>query len=278
MKKLRDRVAVVTGAASGIGRAVSIALAREGCDLAIGDVNEQGLAETAEQIRALGRRVCTHRVDVADKQRMQRYAEEVFAEYGKVEIVVNNAGVTVAASFDEQSIEDWEWIVGINFWGVIYGCKFFLPYLKLADEAHIVNLSSMFGFIGVPTQSSYCATKFAVRGLSEALWGELREHGIGVTSVHPGGIRTNIAKSARASHSEIKQGVIEFIDRVPVSPDQCARQIVSAIKKNKMRQLVTAESYLSDWVKRLWPVLTQRLIGWSYSRTLPKVLGQPPGA
>jgi short-subunit dehydrogenase len=278
MKKLRDRVAVVTGAASGIGRATSIALAREGCDLAISDLNEQGLAETAAEIRALGRRVCTHRIDVADKARMQRYADEVFAEYGRVEIVVNNAGVTVATSFDEQSIEDWEWIVGINFWGVIYGCKFFLPYLKLADEAHIVNLSSMFGFIGVPTQSSYCATKFAVRGFSEALWAELREHGIGVTSVHPGGIRTNIAKSARASQSEIKQGVIEFIDRVSVSPDQCARQIVSAIKKDRMRQLVTPESYLTDWVKRLWPVLTQRLIGWSYNRALPKVSGQPPGA
>jgi len=265
MKNLKDRVAVVTGAASGIGRATAVALAREGCDLAICDVNEAGLAETATEIQALGRRVCTHRVDVSDKARMQRYAEEVFTEYGHVHVLVNNAGVTVAAPFEEHSLEDWEWIVGINFWGVVYGCKFFLPYLKQADEAHIVNLSSIFGIVGVPTQASYCATKFAVRGLSEALWAELKQHNIGVTSVHPGGVRTNIAKSARAEQEELKTSAIDVIERFSVPPEHCAKVIVKAIKKNKMRQLVTRESVLLDTAKRLSPGLLQGLVQRGYA-------------
>ena len=141
---------MVTGAASGIGRATSLALAREGCHLAVSDVNADGLEETAAAIRAQGRRVCSHEVDVADKQRMRRYVDEVVDEYGRVNIVVNNAGVTVASSFEDHSIEDFEWLIGINFWGVVYGCKFFLPHLKAADEAHIVNISSVFGIVGAP--------------------------------------------------------------------------------------------------------------------------------
>jgi short-subunit dehydrogenase len=260
MKNLKDRIAVVTGAASGIGRATSIELAREGCDLAISDVNEVGLEETAVEIRALGRRVCTHKVDVADKERMRLYAEEVLSTYGAVHVLVNNAGVTVSSTFEEQSLEDWEWIVGINFWGVLYGCKFFLPYLKQADEAHIVNLSSMFGLLGVPMQSAYCATKFAVRGLSEALWVELKQHNIGVTSVHPGGVRTNIAKSARTANDEVKGQAIDIIERLSISPERAAKLIVKAIKKNKMRQLVTRETYLVDVAKRIAPGLPQRLL------------------
>jgi short-subunit dehydrogenase len=270
MRTLKDRVAVVTGAASGIGRATSIELAREGCDLAICDVNDGGLAETAAEIRALGRRVCVHHVDVSDKERMRRYADEVIAEYNQVNVLVNNAGVSVTAEFDQHSIEDWEWIVGINFWGVLYGCKFFLPYLKQADEAHIVNLSSVFGIIGVPSQASYCATKFAVRGLSESLWVELKPLNIGVTSVHPAGVRTNIAKSSRAAREDLKNQAIEIIERFSVTPERCAKLIVSAIKKNKMRQLVTRESYIIDTVKRLWPALPQRILHYGYVRGVLK--------
>jgi NAD(P)-dependent dehydrogenase (short-subunit alcohol dehydrogenase family) len=268
MKTLKDRVAVVTGASSGIGRATAVALAKEGCDLAISDVNEAGLAETAELVRATGRRACTHRVDVSDKARMQRYAEEVFAEYGKVHVVVNNAGVTVTAPFDEHSLEDFEWIVGINFWGVVYGCKFFLPYLKQQDEAHIVNLSSVFGLVGVPLQTSYCATKFAVRGFSEALWVELKPHGIGVTSIHPGGVRTNIAKTARTTHEDLRQQGVDLLDRVSITPEKCAAQIVSAIKKNKQRKLVTRETVFVDGLKRLSPTLAQVMLARGYERGL----------
>jgi NAD(P)-dependent dehydrogenase (short-subunit alcohol dehydrogenase family) len=268
MKKLQDRVAVVTGAASGIGRATSLALAKEGCALALGDVNEAGLEETAAAARALGRKVTTHKVDVADKERMRHFADEVYAAHGAVHVLVNNAGVTVTSPFEEHSLEDWEWIVGINFWGVVYGCKFFLPYLKQADEAHIVNLSSLFGLIGVPTQTSYCATKFAVRGLSEALWVELKDLNIGVTSVHPGGVRTNIAKSARSEGAALKSRAIDVIDRFSVSPERCARQIVGAIKKNKMRQLVTRETHFVDVAKRLSAVLPQRLLLAGYRRQI----------
>jgi NAD(P)-dependent dehydrogenase (short-subunit alcohol dehydrogenase family) len=266
MKKLHGRVAVVTGAASGIGRATALELAKEGCELAIADLNEVGLEETAAAARALGRKVSVHKVDVSDRERMRRFADEVQQEHGAVHVLVNNAGVTVTASFEEHSLDDWEWIVGINFWGVVYGCKFFLPYLKQADEAHIVNLSSMFGLIGVPTQTSYCATKFAVRGLSEALWVELKDLNIGVTSVHPGGVRTNIAKSARSEAAELKTRAIDVIERFSVSPGRCAKLIVGAIKKNKMRQLVTRESHLVDVAKRFSPVLPQRLLLAGYRR------------
>ena len=234
MKVLKDRVAVVTGAGSGIGRATAIELAREGCDLAISDVNEAGLAQTAEAIRALGRRACSHRVDVSDKERMRRYADEVVAEYGRVNVLINNAGVTVTAEFQDHSLEDFEWLIGINFWGVVYGCKFFLPHLKQAGEGHIVNLSSVFGFAGFPAQSSYCASKFAVRGFSESLWVELREHNIGVTSIHPGGVRTNIAKSARsAGPAELQNTAEDIIARAAVTPERCARLIVRRSRRTR---------------------------------------------
>ena len=196
MKNLQNRTAVVTGAGSGIGRALSVLLAKEGCRLAIADINAEGLAETERVVAALGRPVSSHKVNVADKERMQEFVEEVVAAHGGVHIVVNNAGVAVAKTFMDHSIEEFEWLMGINFWGVVYGCKFFLPHLLKADEGHIVNLSSLFGLLGVPMQSSYCSSKFAVRGLSESLRIELASSNVGITSVHPGGIATNIAASS----------------------------------------------------------------------------------
>jgi len=278
MRDLKDKVAVVTGAASGIGRATALALAGQGCDLAIADVNEAGLAETAEQVRALGRRVRTDRVDVSDKERVRRFAEDVVAEYGRVDILVNNAGVTITADFEEHTLEDWEWIVGINFWGVVYGCKFFLPYLKQAGEAHIVNVSSIFGMLGVPGQSSYCATKFAVRGLSEALWVELKDHNIGVTSIHPAGVRTNIAKDARTKEEGKKTEAIKIIERYSVPPERCAELIVDAIKKNKLRQMVARESYVIDFAKRMAPGLTQRVLLSGRKRGMGTGKTNPPPA
>jgi NAD(P)-dependent dehydrogenase (short-subunit alcohol dehydrogenase family) len=266
MHTLRDRVAVVTGAASGIGRALSIELAREGCDLAICDVDEAGLSETAEEVRRIGRKVCTHRVDVADKARMQRYAAEVVGFHGRVHIVVNNAGVAVTDSFEQHSLEDWEWVVGVNFWGVIYGCKFFLPYLKQADEAHIVNVSSIFGWTGVPLQSSYSATKFAVRGLTDALWVELREHGIGVTGVYPGGVRTNIARSSRSVDPANKAYAVASIERHSIEPAQAAQRIVAGIKKKEVRVLITRLAYLIQSAERLSPTLSRYLASRLYKR------------
>ncbi len=201
MRSFDDKVAVVTGAGSGIGRALAQELARRGAHLALADLSEAALADTAAGIAATGRRVTTHVVDVADAARMEAFAEAVVAAHGRVELLVNNAGVSVTGTLEEQSLDDWRWIVGVNFWGVVHGCKFFLPHLRKNREAHIVNLSSMLGFLGMPTQSSYCATKFAVRGLSEALWAELHGSGIGVTSVHPGGVKTNIVRASGSSRT-----------------------------------------------------------------------------
>jgi NAD(P)-dependent dehydrogenase (short-subunit alcohol dehydrogenase family) len=267
MRTLRDRVAVVTGAASGIGRALAIELAREGCDLAVCDVDAPGLEETRAAIQALGRKVCTHRVDVSDKARMQRYAEEVVAFHGRVHIVINNAGVVAIDTFEKQSLEDFEWVIAVNFWGVVYGCKFFLPYLKQADEGHIVNISSVFGMSGIPLQTSYSASKFAVRGMTDALWVELRQQGIAVTAVYPGGVRTNIARSSRSSDPSGKAAAIDIVGgKSSLEPAECARRIIRGIQRNQGRILLTPETHIVDALERVAPSLSRRVTHWMYRR------------
>lgn len=266
MRTLRDRVAVVTGAASGIGAATSELLAQRGCDLALVDVNEEGLRHTAERVQATGRKASLHQADVADRARMQALPDEVLAEHGHVHVLVNNAGVSVGATFEDHDLDDFDWIVGINFWGVVYGCFFFLPHLKREEESHIVNLSSMFGFVGFPGQSSYCATKFGVLGLSEALWAELRESGVGVTSVHPGGISTNIIRAARFPDPGQQEEADERFRRIGAHPEVVARKIVRAVERNRMRVVIRPEAHVAHWLKRLSPRLTHRLIAWLYRR------------
>jgi short-subunit dehydrogenase len=259
MKRFDGRVAVVTGAGSGVGRATALCLARKGCRLALVDVNAAALEEVAKQLELSGTPTSTHLVDVSDAERMQALPAQVVAEHEAVHILVNNAGVSVSATFEDHSLDDLRWIVGINFWGVVHGCKFFLPLLKQADEAHIVNISSMFGFIGVPTQSSYCATKFAVKGLSEALWMELQGTHVGVTSIHPGGIRTGIARTMRSYDDEVRAATQAGLERSR-PPEVVAKAILRAIEKNKLRAIVGWEAYATDWLKRLLPVRTHHLI------------------
>jgi NAD(P)-dependent dehydrogenase (short-subunit alcohol dehydrogenase family) len=264
--KIEGGVAVVTGAASGIGRATAIALGREGCDVAIVDLDEAGLASCAKEIEALGRKVSSHLVDVSQREAMAALPDAVLAAHGRVSILVNNAGVALSGSIEEQSIEDLEWIVGINFWGVIYGTQFFLPHLRAAGEAHIVNLSSLFGLIGLPGQGAYCATKAAVRSLSETLFSELRGSGIGVTSVHPGGIATNIIQNARNIEGEDKVAAADFFERHGMPPGKAAQKIVSAIRHDRSRLRICRETYLTDWIKRLLPVTTNRIVSWGWAR------------
>jgi short-subunit dehydrogenase len=269
MRRLEGRVAVVTGAGSGIGRATAMLLAERGCALALVDLNEAALTETAGLVQAGARKVSLHVADVADRARMEHLPGEVLAAHGHVHILVNNAGVSVIGTLLEQRLDDFHWLMGINFWGVVYGCKLFLPFLLAEDEAQIVNISSMFGFIGIPSQISYNASKYAVRGFSEALSSELSGTNIGVTCVHPGGIRTNVVRASRISTEddvEEKQRTIDLFERFAHSPEKAARKIVRAIERNQARVRIGPEAYVTDWLKRLLPVSTQRFVGWSWRR------------
>jgi short-subunit dehydrogenase len=199
-------------------------------------------------------------VDVASATAMEAFAGEVEDIHGGAHILVNNAGVVSIGRFEDQRLEDLEWMVGINYWGVVYGCHYFLPLLERQDEGHIVNLSSMFGFLGLPGQSGYCATKAAVRALSESLWVELRPKRIGVTSIHPGCIDTSIIESARVDSETERREVQGLFDRAGASPDVVAQAIVRGIERDKLRVRVRPESVATDWLKRLLPVGIHRLI------------------
>lgn len=259
MKNFAGRVAVITGGASGIGHATATLLADRGCSLALVDINPERLEEAAKEFSARGVQVSTHVVNVASAEEMAALPAAVVAAHGAVHILVNNAGVSVSATFEDHSLEDLQWIIGINLWGVIHGCKFFLPELRKADEAHIVNISSMFGFIGVPSQSSYCATKFAVKGFTEALWSELHDTNIGVTSIHPGGVNTNIAESMRSYDDKVRDATVQGLAQSR-PPSVIAEVLVKAIEKNKLRAIVGIEAYIADWMKRLFPVTTHKIM------------------
>jgi short-subunit dehydrogenase len=262
MQRLEGRTAVVTGAASGIGRALSIRLAERGCHLALCDRNEAGLEETRAGIQSMGRRVSAHAVDVSSKDRMRMLVDEVLTFHGGANILVNNAGVTAISTFENQPLEDFEWLMGVNFWGVIYGCKFFLPALKSADEAHVVNLSSVFGILGVPMQSSYCASKFAIRGFSESLRAELSGTNVGVTSVHPAGVATNIVKDGRytgEASSKMRADLVSDFATKMLPADKAADKIIGAIEKNRPRLLIARGAAVIDAVQRVSPSLGARL-------------------
>jgi len=272
MKNLNSKVAVVTGAASGIGRAVAIKLAEKGCSVALVDIDSDAMTETAELIQQSGVCVSTHIVDVANRERFYEFAGEVIQEHGQVDIVVNNAGVNVAEEMHSISYENIEWVVGINLWGVIHGTKAFLPHMISRKQGHIVNISSIGGYISSPFMGPYGMTKFAVRSLSETLRGELKGTGVCVTSVHPGGIRTNIAKNTRFGHTLAQQqeaitGKLE--STFSTSPERAATKIVRAIQKERFRLFIGVDSYLMYFLERLCPVLTLRIM----ARVSNKVYG-----
>jgi NAD(P)-dependent dehydrogenase (short-subunit alcohol dehydrogenase family) len=258
MKQILDRVAVVTGAGSGIGRAVSLELATQGADIALVDINESGLEAVREAVESMGRKASVHIVDVSSQQQMAALPEQVIAEHGAVHILVNNAGVSVNLPFEQQSVSDLEWITGINYWGVLYGCKYFLPYLQKADQAHIVNMSSSAGLTGMKGQSSYAATKFAVRGLSECLYVELANSSVGITCVHPGAVATNILETARMDPTH-KAKMLKFF-HLAMPAEKAARLIVKAIKRNRFKLVFCVESRILDYMKRLFPVVTLKLM------------------
>lgn len=249
MKNLKNRVAVVTGAGGGMGKAIALELARKGCDLALVDINQRGLEETAELISSTGQKATCYMIDVADKKQMEELANAVIKEHKAVHILVNNAGVAVGKPFMEQTIEDLEWITGINYWGVLYGCKFFLPHLLQQDEAHIVNMSSSAGLTGMPLQASYSATKFAVRGFSESLFVDLAKTSVGISCVHPGAVATDILNNSRMDKERKEKLVIGF-NKFAMPVEKAAQKVVHAIEKKQFKVIFCVESVVFDFTRR----------------------------
>jgi short-subunit dehydrogenase len=270
LRALAGTVAVVTGAASGIGRALALRLAQEGCMLALADVDRGGLAESAAAARATGVRVSTHQVDVSDAAAMAEFRDAVLREHGRVALLVNNAGVAMVGTATELGLDDIAWLMGINFWGVVHGVKLFLPILQQQYDAHIVNLSSIFGIIAPPGQSAYAASKFAVRGFSEALRHELAAAGstVKVSVVHPGGIRTPIAENARAaagvSNTRRSELVARFARMARTTPEVAAARIVQGILRDEKRILIGRDARFIDRVQRLFPVSYLKIVARSW--------------
>jgi len=257
VKTLDDKVVVVTGAASGIGRALAVDVARRGALLAISDIDEAGLGETVELVKAAGaREVRSDLVDVADRAAVAAYATAVAEQFGRVDVVVNNAGVALAGDVEDLAYPDMDWIMSIDFWGVVHGSKEFLPHLVASGDGHLVNMSSLFGLISLPGQSMYNAAKYAVRGFSEALREELliAGHPVGVTVVHPGGIKTAIARNARTSAREDHDRNARYFDQklAKMEPEDAARIIVEkGILGGKARLLVGLDAHALHHLARL---------------------------
>ncbi len=245
-------VAVVTGASSGIGRALAKQLDAEGYSLVLCDVNEPGLRETQGLLKRGSQRVT---LDVSNRAAVQAMAADVIATHGRIDLVINNAGVTVDATVAEVSLEDFEWLFGINFWGVVYGTKAFLPKMIEQRSGTIVNISSVFGMIGFPRQGAYNASKFAVRGFTEALWCELEGSGVTAVSVHPGGIKTNIARDARSNATAaVKQKLATDFQRVArTTPEKAAEVILRGVYDKKRRVMIGADAQLIQLMSRLLP-------------------------
>jgi NAD(P)-dependent dehydrogenase (short-subunit alcohol dehydrogenase family) len=259
MKSLENKVVAITGAGSGIGRALALQLAATGSALALADVNEEGLAQTVALAGKVGQRISSHRVDVADRVAVHAWAAEVRAIHGTAHVVINNAGVTLSASVADMSIDDFRWLMDINFWGVVHGTQAFLPGFLAQDEGHVVNVSSSFGIIGVPSQSAYNAAKFAVRGFTESLRQEIASSNVRATCVHPGGIRTNIVRTGR-HYSDLLGGSVdmqrlnrEFNLVAQTSPRQAASAIIDGILQDRPRVLIGPDAHVIDHLARLLP-------------------------
>lgn len=261
MKDLKNKVAVITGAGSGIGRALAKELAARGCRLALSDVNDAGLKQTVELCNAID--VKTYLLDVSDRDAIYAHAEAVANDFGDINLVINNAGVALSASVREMTDDDFKWIMDIDFWGVAHGTRAFLPHLIASGDGHVVNLSSVFGLIGVPKQSAYNAAKFAVRGFTEALRQEMKleNQPVAISCVHPGGIRTNIANSARMGKSENAEAQRKGFDKLAVTtPEKAAKIIVRGILKNESRILVGPDAWGIDVINRVLGSAYQPLV------------------
>ena len=271
MSFLSNGVAVVTGAGSGIGRALARQLAVASSALALADIDGAGLEQTAASLSERGVQLTTHIVDVSDESAMQAFAQEVMARHGRTTLLINNAGVALHGRFEEISLDDLRWLMGINFWGVVYGVKYFLPILKKEPRAQIVNISSVFGIVAPAGQSAYSASKFAVRGFTEALRHELEGTSVFVSCVHPGGIRTPIARRARLGAntppSSRDESVARFDRLTPTMPDAAAARILEGVERREPRILIGRDARKIDLLQRLRPA--------TYWKTLARRVQEP---
>src|SRR5260370_9944918 len=271
MSFLSDGMAVLTGAGSGIGRALDQQLAATGSAVALEDIDEAGLLQTAHSLEKKSALVTTHLLDVADEEGVRSFAEDVGKRHERVTLLINNAGVSLHGDFEEVSLDDFRWLMNINFWGTVYGVNYFLPLLKREKRAQIVNLSSVFGIIAPAGQCPYAASKFAVRGFTEALRHELEGSSVGVSCVHPGGIRTPIARRSRigagASASK-REANIERFDRLArTPPEKAAERILRGVDRQEPRMLIGSDAYPIDLFQRLRPATYRKPL----SRTFEKL-------
>jgi len=267
MKNLSGKVVALTGAASGIGRCLAIQLADKGCHLALADVDRKGLEETIALLPG-NTKVSMYIVDVADKDRVYAWAEEVVADHGQVDVIINNAGVASTTSIEDISYQDFDWVFNIVFYGVLYGTKAFLPYLRQRPEANIVNISSVNGFFPFPNNGPYNAAKHAVKGLNQTLIQELRNTNIRVTSVHPGGIKTNIVRNSRSADDFLEKDkkVKEFDKVAGTTAEKAASIIIGGLVKNRKRQLVGKDAVVIDLLVRMFPQGFSDLVGFAVGR------------
>lgn len=264
MTTISGKLAVITGAASGIGRATAIELARRSVRVAVTDVNRDGLAETEALIKAAGGEVTNYLLDVADRDAFHAFAQEIEETQGGADIVINNAGVAQIARVEDLTYDDFEWVMNIDFWGMVYGTKAFLPQLQAKGSGHIVNVSSLFGLLAVPSQAAYNSAKFAIRGFTEALRHEMRGTEIRISCVHPGGIKTNIVRNARflqSTQATEREEAVTGFDRIArTTPERAGIVIVDGIEKNRERILIGMDAKIIDVLQRLMPASYGKLL------------------
>ena len=270
MEGFAGKVAVVTGAGSGIGQALAVELARSGAKLAISDIDTEGLADTEQQLKAIGAPVKADRLDVTERESFLAYADAVNEHFGKVNQIYNNAGIAHTGDIEVCPFKDIERVMDVDYWGVVNGTKAFLPHLIASGDGHVINVSSLFGLFSVPGQAAYNSAKFAVRGFTEALRQEmvLAGHPVAVTTVHPGGIKTAIARNATVAEGLDRDELAKLFDKrlALTSPQRAARIILDAVRKKRARVLVGADAKVLDALVRL--------TGSGYQRVFPIVLGR----
>lgn len=257
MRELRDRVVVITGAAGGIGRAIAQAFAQQGSILALVDVDGAGLEDLQAQLQAQGARATVHAANVGDRDALRAARDAILAAHGQVHVLVNNAGITTFAPLEAIAVPELERVVSVNLWGVIHGCQLFLPALRRAPEAHVVNVASMAAFVGMPYQSIYCATKSAVRGLTTALHAELVGTTVGVTCVLPGTTRSTLLSKASGTDPQLVARMSELLQKHGASPHKLARRIVRAVRKKRPEVRGSLDSVMLDLTVRLCPALAR---------------------